>query len=82
MRWAAEHGRIVLTRDLDFSTLLALTAATGPSVVQLRGQDVLPAAVGDALVLALEQQSEVLLSGALLTLNERGTRVRVLPIGR
>jgi predicted nuclease of predicted toxin-antitoxin system len=42
MAWARENGHVVLTHDLDFGTLLALTRANGPSVVQVRAQDVLP----------------------------------------
>lgn len=82
MAWARVHQRVVITRDLDFSTLLALTGSLGPSVVQLRGQDVLPTAIGDALIGALEQQAAALEEGALVTLNERGTRVRILPLRR
>lgn len=43
MTWAREHGFIVLTHDLDFTPLLATTSAAGPSVVQVRAQDVTPA---------------------------------------
>ena len=36
MAYAAEHGNIVLTHDLDFSAILAVTQGTKPSVVQIR----------------------------------------------
>lgn len=39
--WAREHEYVIVTHDLDFGTLLALTHAAGPSVLQLRTQDVL-----------------------------------------
>lgn len=42
MGWARENGHVVFTHDLDFGTLLALTRASGPSVVQVRAHDVLP----------------------------------------
>lgn len=42
MVWAIEHQWIVLTHDLDFGAMLAATRATGPSVVQVRTQDVRP----------------------------------------
>ena len=38
MAWAREHRHVVFTHDLDFGTLLALTRASGPSVVQVRTQ--------------------------------------------
>ena len=44
MAWANQAGRTVLTHDLDFGTVLALTRGTGPSVVQVRTQDVTPTA--------------------------------------
>ena len=40
MAWARQHGHVVFTHDLDFGTLLALTQAEGPSVIQVRTQDV------------------------------------------
>ena len=42
MAWAVRHDHVVFTHDLDFGTTLALTHATGPSVLQLRSQRVLP----------------------------------------
>jgi len=42
MVWAREHHHVVFTHDLDFGMLLALTRATGPSVIQVRAHDVLP----------------------------------------
>ena len=38
MEWARQAGHVVFTHDLDFSALLALTEATGPSVIQVRTQ--------------------------------------------
>jgi predicted nuclease of predicted toxin-antitoxin system len=40
MAWAKQNGYVVFTHDLDFGTLLTLTQAEGPSVVQVRTQDV------------------------------------------
>jgi predicted nuclease of predicted toxin-antitoxin system len=42
MAWAKQNGRVVFTNDLDFGTALALTQAEGPSVIQVRTQDVTP----------------------------------------
>ena len=38
---ATEHQFVVLTNDLDFSAILAASAGTTPSVVQIRTQDLL-----------------------------------------
>jgi len=80
MDWAREHGYIVFTHDLDFSALLGTTGANGPSVLQVRTQDVLPSAVGDNVVRVLREQSVALHDGAVVTLDEVASRIRVLPI--
>ena len=82
MDWALANGHVVITHDLDFGTLLALTHANGPSVVQIRTQDVLPDHLETVLVPALRQTEADLERGALVTVHEDATRVRVLPIGR
>lgn len=80
MEYARINGFIVFTHDLDFGTLLALTHATGPSVIQVRAQDIMPSALADRLVPILEQQQAALENGALITVDEAKARVRVLPI--
>ena len=55
MAWALANGHVVFTHDLDFGTMLALTHATGPSVVQVRGQNVLPEDIGPMVIAALRQ---------------------------
>ena len=82
MEWAAEHGHVVFTHDLDFGTTLALSHATGPSVPQVRAQDVLPDTLGDVVAAALNQHDADLASGALVVVAQSKTRVRVLPIAR
>jgi predicted nuclease of predicted toxin-antitoxin system len=79
MSWARENGYIVFTHDLDFGILLALTHAEGPSVVQVRAQDVLPEVLGDKLVAVLREWEERLESGALLTVDAGKSRIRILP---
>jgi predicted nuclease of predicted toxin-antitoxin system len=80
MRWAKEKGYCVLTNDLDFSAILAATRAEGPSVIQIRAQDLAPATLGPILVKVLRQHSDQLATGAILTLDVRGARVRALPL--
>jgi predicted nuclease of predicted toxin-antitoxin system len=80
MAWAREHGYVVFTHDLDFSALLATTDATGPSVLQVRTQDVLPDAMGKDVISVLRGQSHALAEGAIITLDKISARVRILPI--
>jgi predicted nuclease of predicted toxin-antitoxin system len=53
MVWARENGYIVFTHDLDFSALLAATQGEGPSVIQVRTQNVLPEGIGTLVITAL-----------------------------
>lgn len=81
MDWARLEGRAVLTHDLDFDALLAATGADSPSVVLLRGQDVLPERLGTTVVAAIRLNEPLLARGALLVIDLRRSRVRVLPLG-
>lgn len=80
MRWAKEHGYCVVTNDLDFSAILAATRAEGPSVIQIRGQDLSPETLGPMLVAVLRDHTSALLVGAILTVDLRNARVRRLPV--
>jgi predicted nuclease of predicted toxin-antitoxin system len=50
MAWAREQRHVVFTHDLDFGTVLALTRASGPSVIQVRSHNVLPDQLSEAVV--------------------------------
>jgi predicted nuclease of predicted toxin-antitoxin system len=80
MDWAVANGHVVFTHDLDFGTALALAHATGPSVLQVRSQDVLPDHMEGLVVAALRQHKADLASGALVVVDESKSRVRILPI--
>ena len=82
MQWALDNGYVVFTHDLDFTTLLAVSDAKGPSIVQLRSQDVLVDAVGDQVVAVLKKHEDALRSGAIVTVDMVSSRVRLLPIQR
>lgn len=78
MSWARSNGYVVFTHDVGFGTMLALTHATGPSVFQVRGQNVLPEDIGPVVV-ALRQHEDALAAGALVVVDLKKSRVRVLP---
>ncbi len=80
MQWAREHGYVVFTHDLDFGTLLALTREVGPSVVQVRTQDVSPEHLWPVISITLRDHADARDAGALVTVDEARTRVRVLPL--
>ena len=80
MAFAAAHGYVVLTHDLDFGAILAATHGEKPSVVQIRAIDVSPNAIGPQVISALRQMTIELEQGALLTVDPNRTRLRVLPL--
>ena len=80
MAYAATHRAVILTNDLDFGIALATTNEERPSVVQIRGEDLRPRAIGNHVVLALLQMQLELEAGALLTIDPRRTRLRFLPL--
>lgn len=80
MDWAVANAYVVLTHDLDFGTMLALTQDRGPSVLQVRAENVTPPQLGPTVIAALEQHQADLSAGALVVVDERRSRVRVLPI--
>lgn len=80
MEWAVANQHIVFTHDLDFGTLLALTHAGQPSVLQVRARDILPDHLGPVVLNALQTCESDLAKGALVVVDEAKCRVRVLPI--
>ncbi|WP_445632075.1 DUF5615 family PIN-like protein [Nostoc sp. DSM 114167] len=73
---------MVFTHDLDFGSLLAATGADTPSVIQVRTQDVLPNSIENLVISALNQFESLLETGALVTVDQAQSRVRILPIRR
>jgi predicted nuclease of predicted toxin-antitoxin system len=82
MDWARANRSVVFTHDLDFGALLAVTRAEGPSVIQIRAQDVLPKHLEAVVVKAMKQHETLLESGALISVNEDTSRARILPLTR
>lgn len=80
MAYASLNGYVVLTHDLDFSSILAATHGERPSVVQIRSEDVAIEVIGTQVVLALRQMASELEEGALLTLDAKRVRMRMLPL--
>jgi len=80
MAWAARNDCTVFTHDLDFGSLLLLTAAHKPSVVQIRAEDVRPATMGHTVCAAILQTIADLQRGALVTIDPRKNRIALLPL--
>lgn len=70
------------THDLDFGAILAATDANSPSVFQIRTQDVSSKTLSPVVLSVLKQFEERLNEGALVTVNEKQARARLLPLKR
>jgi predicted nuclease of predicted toxin-antitoxin system len=71
---------VVLTQDLDFRAILAVTQGLKPSVVQIRSEDLDFTAIGGQVVAAVLQMTEELEKGALLSIDPNRVRLRLLPL--
>jgi len=80
MAYASANDYVVLTHDLDFSAILAATHGEKPSVVQIRSHNLNLNEVGKQVVAALLQMTSDLEEGALLSIDPKRTRLRVLPL--
>jgi predicted nuclease of predicted toxin-antitoxin system len=80
MAYASANNCVVLTHDLDFGAILAVTPGQKPSMVQIRAEDVSPDVIGKQIVIALRQMACELEEGALLTIDSNRTRLRLLPL--
>jgi len=78
--YAESHGFIVFTHDLDFGTLLAAHKFRGPSVIQIRTQEVLPSKIGPVVMRAIRASSTLLEEGAIVTIEPARNRIRILPL--
>lgn len=77
---ARREGRTIVTQDLDFSALVALSGRSGPSVISLRLSSSRVERVNQRLDAVLVAISAELDSGAIVSVDDDGTRMRSLPI--
>lgn len=77
---AAQEDRVILTHDLDFSRLLALSGANRPSIVTFRLSDMTPMRVLLGLNEVLKTCEAALKEGAAVVVSDRAIRCRLLPI--
>lgn len=82
MKWARDKGFIVFTHDLDFGSILAAAKATVPSVIQVRTQQVMPETIRLIVIDAIKKFKNELSDGALISIDQKKARARVLPLRR
>jgi predicted nuclease of predicted toxin-antitoxin system len=71
---------VLLTHDQDFSSILASSGATGPSLVNLRTVSLDPEFLAGCVARALHEAAVAIASGAVVTVEDGGIRIRRLPI--
>jgi predicted nuclease of predicted toxin-antitoxin system len=74
-----QEQRVVVTLDADFHALLALSGALSPSVIRIRIEGLRGEGLVVLLQKVLEEFSEELELGAVVTVQETRMRVRRLP---
>ncbi|MCI0621337.1 MAG: DUF5615 family PIN-like protein [Acidobacteria bacterium] len=79
---AREVGRVVVTLDADFHTLLALSGCSSPSVIRIRIEKLRAAELAELLFNVTTQTQQPLIAGAMVSVQPTRLRVRHLPLGR
>jgi predicted nuclease of predicted toxin-antitoxin system len=82
LKIAREEGRIVITLDADFHTLLALTEATYPSVIRIRIENLRAQALVELLIRVVNECQEDIEKGVAITVETGRIRMRHLPLLR
>ena len=80
MRFALKRGWTVFTNDIEVDALLAHIRGSKPSVLQVRAQDVSPGHLAPLVLRVLRRFAKELEAGAIVTVEEAGEKVRVLPL--
>jgi predicted nuclease of predicted toxin-antitoxin system len=80
LSWAKSYQAVVFTQDLDFVQLLHASGAGGPSVILLRIPDEHDVRFRRSVASIIHQADNELERGVLLTIKEKGARVRDLPL--
>ena len=78
--YACKNDYVILTCDLDFTALLAASRKQKPSIVQIRVQGFETDVLANMIALAVKQNLCALENGAILTIDAKRARMRLLPL--
>lgn len=80
LEFARTENWVVLTQDLDFSMLVALSRYSQPSLITLRLSSAKPDIVTKRLLDVLSQIEKALQEGSAITVQDESIRIRKLPV--
>jgi predicted nuclease of predicted toxin-antitoxin system len=80
MSYAIQNDFVVITCDLDFSAILSVSHGQKPSVVQLRVQGIDFEHIAELLRTAVLSNMDDLEKGAVLSIDTKKARLRLLPL--
>jgi predicted nuclease of predicted toxin-antitoxin system len=80
LAWTRSQDSVLITQDLDFSTLLALAGFSRPSLITLRLSNTDPGVVTSRLRRIIAQVEQALREGSAVTVDDINVRIRRLPI--
>jgi len=79
---ARREGRVIITADLDFPRLLALTLADGPGLILFRGGSYSNSDMCDLLSRVLQAVPAEVLDRSICVVDRSQVRVTALPLDR
>lgn len=77
---AVAIDRVILTEDLDFTDIIAITGASRPSLINLRLTDASADYVNRVLETVLPGLEEFVTTGIIATVEDGRVRIRELPV--
>lgn len=80
--FARQQGRVIVTLDADFHSLLAISGATSPSVIRIRQEGLRGPEVAVLIQHVLTKVGAQLEQGAIVTVTASALRLRLLPLAR
>jgi len=80
VNFAIQNDYVIVTCDLDFSAILSVTHGRKPSIVQVRTQFMPINDLADIVIKSIKQNNYALNSGAILTIDAKKSRSRLLPL--
>ena len=79
---ARRESRTIITADLDFPSLLSLSAADGPGLILFRGGSYSDTEMCDLLIRVLRKVPSDVLASSICVVDKRRLRVTRLPLER